>query len=97
MSTPTPETPQPKPRRTSEDGFLYSHRFWAAVMAVAGGLPTTGTAVAAGIALLPVNPVVGIFTLIGAGLGLIGTGGLAYFGFRAKNPVARMAKNGNGN
>jgi hypothetical protein len=67
--------------------FLGSHRFWSLVMAVGGGLPTTGGAIAAGIALMPVNPVMGVFSLIGAVVGLAGTAGLAWFGIRSNREI----------
>ena len=67
--------------------FWKSHRFWSVVAAVAGGLPTTGTAVAAGVTMMAVNPIVGGFMLAGAGLSLAATAGLAWWGIKSNRHV----------
>jgi hypothetical protein len=65
--------------------FLGSHRFWSLVIAVGGGLPTTGVAIAT--ALAAANPVVGVFMLVGAVTALAGTAGLAWFGIRSNREI----------
>jgi hypothetical protein len=67
--------------------FWTRRRFWSLVAALGGGLPTTGTVVAAGVALLAINPIAGAAMLAGAALGLAGTCGLAWFGFKATAPM----------
>jgi hypothetical protein len=76
-----------KSNESSIKFFLRSRRFWSMVVAIGGGIPTTTSAIVAGVALLPVNPAVGIAALVGALASLIGTAGLAYFGFTSPGTV----------
>jgi hypothetical protein len=57
------------------------------VVAIGGGIPTTTSAIIAGVALLPVNPIIGVAALVGALATLAGTAGLAYFGFTSPGTV----------
>jgi hypothetical protein len=67
--------------------FWHSKRFWSMVIAIGGGIPTTTSAVVAGIALIPVNPVLGVAALVGAFASLVGTAGMAYWGLTSPGTV----------
>lgn len=67
--------------------WYQSHRVWAMIAAIGAGLPTSGYAIAAGVAMIAVNPIAGIAAIVGAGISLAATGGLAYYGITSNRNV----------
>ena len=76
--------------------FYKSHRFWAMVAALGTGLPISGYAVSAGVALLALNPIAGVMVMTGAALSLVATAGLAWCGITSNRNVQFIKPNGNG-
>lgn len=78
--------------------FYRSHRFWALMTAVAGGITTYGVP-----AVVALNPVAGLVVkLIGVGLMIAGTAGQAVYGITSNRAVEwklpdALKRNGNGN